>query len=584
MKSKNLLSQLTRIEQSLHDFSFDELTSEEALSLQETFNAFKLKLEAKIFDPQGKVGAETFNQEKSTKINADATQLIAQVSHEIRTPLNGIIGFTDLLKEDEAMSKPQIEKVDAIQKASYSLMEIISELLEYSKLSSGIENFENVNFDFRTVIGDVCYLTKTLISEKNIEFNATVHENIPVALKGDPSKLSQVLLNLLGNAVKFVDQGSIHLTIKSKQIDSNKVLLEFDVIDTGIGISKEHIGHIFDSFKQAEFNTFAKYGGTGLGLNIVKQIIEKLGGSIRVTSALGQGSTFNFKIPFEIGNAQVIKNQKINRITKAQLNEVEDLNILVFEDNLLNQKLIDQRLKSWHCNVSITEDANQGLKILQNQKIDLIFMDLKMPNKSGFEVTQMIRNHNDKNIRLIPIIALSADFSKSDKDNCRKHRINDFILKPYRTGDLIDKIIKNKKSFERAQMREALVMNPNEIDKMKNKKIDLIPILDECMGDISILEELIQLFINNAQEFMNLAKDHIKNKNIEQLEFAAHKIKSGLKMMNCDILLTIIQQIQKGCKEEVDMSHLKILYDQFVTEYPSIEFEMAKALNNLKNK
>lgn len=590
MKSKTLLSQLTRLEQTLHDFSFDELTSEEAVSLQKSFNTFKNKLEDKIFDPQGTTEKEiledksALNSDANFQVNKKETRLIAHVSHEIRTPLNGIIGFTDLLKEDEDMNQQQIERVHAIQKASYSLLEIINELLDYAKLSSGLESFEKVNFDFRTVIGDVSYLAKTLISDKNIAFNATIDDSIPTALIGDPSKLSQVLLNLLGNAIKFVKQGNIGFHIKSLKKDNKQVLIGFDVIDTGIGISKAHLEHIFDSYKQADSSTFAKYGGTGLGLPIVKQIIENLNGNIKVTSDLGQGTTFNFEIPFEIGNDQVIAKKTNNKISKEQLHKVKGLHVLVFEDNLLNQKLIEERLKSWHCNVYITEDANQGLKILQNQKIDLILMDLKMPNKNGFEVTQMIRNQKDRRISQTPVIALSADFSSSDKENCLKHKISDFILKPYGTGDLINKLIKNKENVESTQIAESSAINPNANDDMNSKKIDLAPMLDECMGEIGLLEDLVQLFIKNAQEFMTVGIVHIQNNNVEQLEFAAHKIKSGLKMMHCEGLLNIIHKIQEECKDAADFNQLKNLYEHFIADYPSIEFEIVKAINHLKNK
>lgn len=589
MKSKDLLIQLAKIEQSLHEFSYDELNSKEASTLKRTFENFKKRLEKKIFHPQSAIMVDNVSDyyavptSKENKIHHDteATKLIARVSHEIRTPLNGIIGFTDLLKEDDLLNKQQFERVEAIQKASYSLMEIISELLEFSKLSAGMENFEAVNFDFRNVIGDVRFLCETLISEKKIDFSVDVDQNVPKALIGDPSKLSQVLLNLLGNAIKFVDDGSITLRIKVQSELNNPVLLDFSIADTGIGISEEHIGHIFDSFKQAESTTFVKYGGSGLGLNIVKQIIENLGGHIEVSSELGVGTTFNFQIPYKKGNPEKLVHKKAQAISSRQIAFVGYMNVLVFEDNQLNQKLIDERLKSWGCKVHITDDAREGIKILEEQKINLILMDLKMPGKNGFEVTELIRTHENKSINQLPVIALSADFSENDRKKCRQHKINDFILKPFKAEELLEKIIKNKSNMERTLMIESFKINPLAINE-QDQAIDLAPILEECMGEIGLLKELIMLFNKNAMEFIGAAKVHLKNGDIQQLEFAAHKIKSGLKMMHCNSLLSIIEQIQKSCKENVDMKHLEFLYSRFVEEYPNVNKEIAIALKKLK--
>ncbi len=262
LNSKDLLAQLSRIERSLQDFSFDELTAQEAAELKRYFEKFRRKLENKIFQPAANLvdlSPIYDNNGPRTPENTatpEPLMLIAQVSHEIRTPLNGIIGFTDLLMEDTMLNENQVQKVNAIQKASYSLMEIINELLEYSKMSAGYTNFESVHFNLRAVVGDVSFLCKTLISGKEISFETYLDPHIPEVLAGDPSKLTQILLNLLGNAVKFVEKGIIGLKINKISHADGVVLLKFEVYDTGIGISQEHIAHIFDGFRQADANNF----------------------------------------------------------------------------------------------------------------------------------------------------------------------------------------------------------------------------------------------------------------------------------------------------------------------------------------
>ena len=592
MKAKDLLFQLSLMEQSLHDFSFEELTADEATELQNTFKTFKKNLENKVFQPSS---ASTFAQsndlpegpkvkKKQNSENVDSSMHIARVSHEIRTPLNGIIGFTDLLREDDELNSRQLEQVNAIQKASYSLMEIINELLEYSKLSIGTETFESVDFNFRNVIGDVVYLCKTLVSEKDVKLNVSIAKNIPEVFFGDPSKLTQILLNLIGNAIKFVSKGSIDVVVRTKKTNNSKTILKFTIADTGIGISEENLKHIFDSFKQAEATTQIKYGGTGLGLSIVKQIIEQLGGQISVTSELGAGTTFDFSIPYEIGEVKNIptENDSQFEISEKQIGAVRGMQILIFEDNILNKKLIDQRLKSWDCKTFITDNPEYGLNILSNNKIDLVLMDLKMPGMNGFEITELIRGFEKPEALSIPIIALSADFSVQDKEKCESCGIDDFIMKPYSSEVLLQKLIESRKNTKAMQSIASKSTNPNILNH-KSEVVNLSNLLEECMGQLEILEEIISLFKQNALEFIGNVRIHLQNSDTEQIGFSAHKIKSGLKMLQAASLLAIVEKIQKCCHADVDFKHLQLLYDSFLVEYPMTEKAIDMEMDAIRN-
>ena len=265
MKPKNLLTQLAHLEEALNSFSFEELTARDAKRLKTSFDTFKEQLETKIFGEESIPEENPENKRPAAKEKAHDKQqemLIATVSHEIRTPLSGIIGFTDLLQESE-LTGSQREQVNAIRSASDNLLEIINELLEYSKLSAGLEHFEQIDFNFGSIIQDVVYLCKTLMLGKQVNLHVDQDPKIPEVLVGDPSKLSQVLLNLLGNSIKFVEQGDIYLNINLIEEKKGEIRLEFVITDTGIGISEEDLKHIFDSFKQANQHTFSKYGGTG---------------------------------------------------------------------------------------------------------------------------------------------------------------------------------------------------------------------------------------------------------------------------------------------------------------------------------
>lgn len=592
LKSKNLLSQISRLESSLNEFSFDSLNTAEATKLKKSFSSFKQNLESKIFAPVGSIySEETLDQEElgndrkeisKDPANSDANKLIANVSHEIRTPLNGIIGFADLLKESKLKGN-QLEQVDAIQSASYSLLEIINELLEYSKLSAGLEKFENIDFDFNVLVKNVTYLCQTLIVDKNIKLHTNLDEAIPETLIGDPSKLSQILLNIIGNAIKFVEKGEIRLETKLEKLTNKKeYVLAFTISDTGIGMSPNQLNHIFDSFKQAEHDTFTKYGGTGLGLSIVKQIIEKLDGQIKVKSQENVGTTFHFTIPYKEGDDSKIVNKNKNTINLEKGRQlIHGTRVLVFEDNLLNQKLIEHRLGSWNCKTYITEDAKYGLNILKDNKIDVVLMDLRMPGMSGFEVTKKIRTHKKKYINQVPIIALSADFSAKDEERCKESGINDFILKPYSPDELLIKLVKSK-TMKAILIEESKGFVEVQKDLSTTEKIDLTPIWEECMGQMELLDELVRLYKQNALEFIGVVKIHLTNNSFNDVSLAAHKIKAGLAMLKTDSLYEIIVQIQNGCKGNVDKKHIEFLYSRFLIEYPKVEVELDKALNKLR--
>ncbi|MFD0797513.1 ATP-binding protein [Maribacter chungangensis] len=583
LKTKDLLGQLSDLEASLNGFSFEELKMEEAKNLKESFNRFKSQLNDQLF------GAEETQEKTHAPIKKIASKqigqdkkLIAHVSHEIRTPLNGIIGFANLLRE-ENLTESQSQKVQAIQSASYNLMEIINEVLEYSKLSTGIANFDAVDFNVHGLIKDVMFLCQTLIVDKSVALKINITPNVPKVLVGDPSKLSQVLLNLLGNAIKFVEKGHIKLSVDLKEQKNETYMLQFTVEDTGIGISQEQLGHIFESYKQAAQDTFRKYGGSGLGLSIVKEIIEKQGGSISVSSKLGEGTTFKFEIPFGKGNIHNIPKTKPKSVSTAKGKKLlGGTKILIFEDNELNQHLISEQLNKWDCITYVTEDPKEGLSILRTEQIDIVLMDLKMPRMSGFEITKNIRALAENKISNVPIIAFSADFTAKDEERCYESGINDFLLKPYTLNELMIKLLKRKK--ERSLTQESLKLLKTETiiyTDQKKETVDLTALLKECYGELDMLQELIRLFKQNIYEFIGSVKIGISNHAFEEIQMAAHKIKAGLALMNTTDLKQLVVGIE-GYAKKSEMMNLEPLFNQFLREYPLIETLIDLELAKLK--
>ena len=583
LKTKDLLGQLSDLETTLNGFSFEELSTDDAKALKHSFNRFKSQLNDQIFGAD-KSQEDTYDsiRNDSPQISKQDNKLIAHVSHEIRTPLNGIIGFANLLKE-ESLTEGQLKKVDAIQSASYNLMEIINEVLEYSKLTEGIEDFDAVDFNVHALIKDVMFLCQTLIVEKSVTLKIDIAPTVPKILVGDPSKLSQILLNLIGNSIKFVENGHIILSVDLQQRKNETFMLHFSVQDTGIGIPNEQLGHIFESYKQAEKNTFKKYGGSGLGLSIVKEIVEKQGGTITVSSKLGEGTTFDFFIPFSKGNLRNIPKTKPKSISTLKGKQLlGGTKILIFEDNELNQHLISEQLNKWNCITYVTANQKEGLAILKTQEIDIVLMDLKMPEMSGFEISSNIRSLNDKKLSQIPIIAFSADFTAQDQERCYEAGINDFLLKPYTLNELMIKLLKRKK--ERNLTQASLRLLKQETITPLNKKeetIDLTALLEECYGELDMLQELVRLFKQNIYEFIGAVKIAIGNNNFEEIHQAAHKIKAGLALMKTNELKQIIIAIEDSAKKS-NITEIEQLFTQFLQEYPLKEVFIDQELAKLK--
>lgn len=584
MNTKDLLSQISQLEQSLNNFSFEELNVSQASQLKKSFDHFKNQLENRIFQPSN--AAITSEESKVSKDEPNANSipdfnlLVAHASHEIRTPLNGIIGFTDLLKEDD-LTEIQLERVNAIKTASSSLMEIINELLELSKLSAGLEKFESVAFNLHGLVNDVMYLCKTLLNNNEIALEAHIDDSIPEILIGDPSKLTQVLLNVLGNAIKFVKEGSIRLGIYLKEKKKDTYQIEFVIEDTGIGISKKDLASIFDPYQQVQNETYAQENGSGLGLSIVKQIIKNQGGDIRVSSKIGVGTTFQFILPFTKGsNKKLIKAKSAVKVESEQL-DIKDLRVLVFEDNTLNQKLIEQRLKSWGCKAHITDNAEYGLIILENHKIDVVLMDLKMPNKNGFEITELIRTSKVKHIREIPVIAVSADYSSADRKKCSQSGINDFILKPYVAEELLNKLDRHTKPMKNKTVSSKSKPQKREVFADATK-VNLAVLLEECMGKIDTIEHLIKLYKQGILEFTGILSMHLPDGDLNIVAGAAHKIKSGLAMLQSESLHSIVLQIEDNLNNDVDLELLNELFKSFVEEYPLVEKAIDEQFSALK--
>ena len=371
---------------------------------------------------------------KAEQSNKLKEAFLANMSHEIRTPMNAIIGFSDLLSDRELDDEAK-EYAKTIKSAGENLLVIINDILDISKIEAGMMTFMKDVFSISGTLKSLNILLMEKAKVKNIDLIFTSDKNVPNVVLGDHTRLTQIIINLVGNAIKFTEKGQVHLNVKTLKSDSENVLLEFTISDTGIGIAEDKLEKIFDRFSQAEKQTTRLYGGTGLGLSIAQQLVELQGGTISVESELNVGSVFSFTISYKKTAINQLSPDKTG--AEFEMDDLCKLNILLVEDNLLNIKLISCLFAENNLTLQIAENGLLGIQKLKENNFDIILMDMEMPVMTGYEATKVIRDElkND-----IPIIAMTAHAMSGEREHCLNLGMNDYISKPINSMLLFEKI------------------------------------------------------------------------------------------------------------------------------------------------
>ena len=481
------------------------------------------------------IEAELIAAKEKADSSVKAKELfLANISHEIRTPMNVIIGMAELL-DDAGMSEEYKRYIDAIKSSADGLLELINDILDFSKIEAGHLVLEETPSNLHKLFSQIELTFSERARQKGLFFIQQLDKGINDSLLIDTTKLTQVLVNLVSNAVKFTNNGFVKVTAKLMDMDEEGQTIRFEVQDTGIGIQVENIDSIFKTFIQEDSTVSRKFGGTGLGLSISGSIIERMDGDIEVISEKGVGSVFHFTLKFLFAK-QISKAGNVQK-HDANKKSLKNCRVLIAEDNPMNQMLISAILDKEEILYDITSNGERCVQRLKESEFDVILMDIQMPVMDGLLATQFIRNELKSKI---PIIALMANASKDDEMIYREAGMNDHLSKPFRQDALFEKIrMLCDSNGTNVHIEDEIV-----IDEVA-AHYSLANIEEIAAGDLEFVVSIVETFCNNTPNYLQQISDGIALKDFERIRFSAHQMKPSIDILMVTDVKETIREIEE---------------------------------------
>lgn len=523
-----------------------------------------------------------FAKEEAENSNQAKSSFLANMSHELRTPLNSILGMTQMFVEDKDLSEDNRSMAGTVYNSANSLLEIVNDILDISKVEAGSMVLEEISFNFKDMVAGVMETMASVASAKGVSLRYYYEKDEALYLIGDPLRVSRILMNLISNAIKYTEEGGVTLTVDYTNCDNGKIEISCVVKDTGVGIAEDKQQEIFNKFTQADLSTTRKYGGTGLGLAITKDLVELMDGSVGVKSTVGEGSTFWFKIPFivtdhidDASDRVRGKRKKTKRDDNIKRISADEVRVLVAEDHLLNQNFISRLLK--RIGISCYEIMSDGVlafKAYQTEEYDIILMDCHMPEQNGYETTQHIREQEKLLGGHIPIIALTADAMEGTRDKCLESGMDEYITKPIDFGEFKN-VLEQWVIFSEEETEDETEKDTPDEEEVVNLPVDLT-VLNDYVDSPDEMSGFIELFVKQGDIDIQVLVDNCANEESNDWVDASHRFKGSAGVVGATRLQNLCAQAQ-----EMDTSSAqdKSLMLKIITkEYNKVKLYLEKEL------
>jgi PAS domain S-box-containing protein len=502
--------------------------------------------------------------ERAAKAKA---QLLSVMSHEIRTPMNAVIGLSHILLDD-GPREDQVENLKVLKTSAENLLNLLNSILDYSKMDAGKILLDETDFSMQDLVHGVVNTLKIKAEEKGIHLIADFDPNIPPVLTSDSVRITQILTNLVGNAVKFTSDGSVTLDLKLVNISGEDAGILFVVRDTGVGIAENKHSSVFNEFEQAGAEITREYGGTGLGLSITKKLIELLGSAIKVESELGKGSTFSFVLNLKISDKVLVRDSwGAKEIKEGSLKGVK---VLLVEDNSVNVMVITKFLKNWQLVYDIASDGKEAFEKILANHYDLVLMDLQMPVMSGYETTEKVRALKEEKYQKLPIIALTASAVIGENHKVFRVGMNDFVSKPFNPKVLYEKVLQYGR--HKISGEEYMENRDSHRSKKQSSLVNFNKYRVIAENDIAFLTTLTHETIQSFQNYRSEFRDALNKMNLEHYNKNVHKIKMVIDILEireldstlktgCDLLGQKEEKALGKFSSDLDLLIQKIIAD-----------------------